>query len=80
MPAFWQMLQKAEFAANWISCLLEYVELKAATQVTVAASTFLSSTQAVEANSNEPSSAKDRETSYNTQVMQNSKCTTRCRL
>lgn len=80
MPAFWQKLQKAEYTANWMSRLLEYVELKAATQVTVAASTFLSSTQSIEANSNEPSSAKDRETSYNTQVMQNSKCTAWCHL
>lgn len=62
------MLQKAEFTANWKLFLLEYAELKAATQVTVAASTFLSLIQPVQANSNEPFYAKDRETKHAIQV------------
>lgn len=52
---FWQMLQKAEFTANWKLFLLEYIEVKTATQVTVAAFTVLSLIQSVQAHSNKPS-------------------------
>lgn len=53
------MLQKAEFAANWTLFVLEYVEVKAATQVTVTAPTFFSLTQPGQANSKGPSYAQD---------------------
>lgn len=49
------MLQKAEFTANWKLFLLEYTEVKAATQVTVDAFTVLSLIQSVQAHSNKPS-------------------------
>lgn len=62
MPAFLANATKAEFAANWQLFSLEYVEVKAATQVTFAASTCLSLIQPVQANSKERSHAKDRET------------------
>lgn len=63
---FSKMLLKAEFTANWKLFLLEYAEFKAATQI--AASTFLSLIQPVQANSNEPFYAKDRETKHAIQV------------
>lgn len=62
MPAFLANATKAEFAANWKLFFLERVEVKAATQVTFAASPCLSLIQPVQANSNELSHAQDRET------------------
>lgn len=54
------MPQEAEFTVNWKLCLLDYVEVKAETQGTVA-----SSAHSVQANSNEPLSAKDEDTTHN---------------
>lgn len=62
MPAFLANATKAEFSANWKLFSLEHVEVKAATQVTFAATTCLSLIQPVHANANEPFHAKDRET------------------
>ena len=82
MLPFWQMLQKAEFTDNWKSFIGMWNMLSLRQQLRLQSLHLLFFHQPSQSRQtlNEPSSAKDRETSYSIQMMQNSKCTTECSL